>query len=351
MNKTQKQLLLTIGKKDQIYTSSQLANQCNIKKSLASYHLKTLIKNKFIREKKIGNYKNYFVTKKGLVQINIKILTPSEKADKKIVKNVVKSRPHDLRFKAKIIRSPSSWFGEKRLSFYRSVPLKNWNKLIRDVEDIIIEISPSSIVYRIDEIYNVDPDLAINQAFDMVRKVNKLLLKENPSLVLGEPQCLAVLFNQHQAIQNDPFALWCKKHGVKPIQKDIRVDNSKGWELEFTNPAIAHEQSQTYIDKYIGPIANGRLDPVKMQDDINCMGSSMMKITEGMKDMCQNLGYIFQGNTSILQHNQRVMIEITKQNKEIEKIKAGAYSHKKRKVGGVKRRKNHPFYKIMNKTH
>jgi len=280
MHKLRLKLLQLLNEKNQCYNQLELSKLLNISKQLARYHLNFLIKEKLITPKKLGCVINYQPSKLGNKIKSKKILTPSEKTLKKFY-----SRAHDLRFKCPITRRPTNW--EKQFS-WKTVPLKNWTKGIRTIEGYTVELTPKNIIYRIDELLVDDPRDAVSMGYDIVRRINRILEEENERLVLGKPFVDIVYFYGHQAIQNDPFAKWCKSKRVRVRYKDVSVDASKGKaEIEFENPALADEHATKYLS-FVNDIINDKIDLKTIDDLPHYLNAIAFKVDELKKKLDTN---------------------------------------------------------------
>lgn len=327
VNKRQKQLILHIGKRDQSYTQSKLADLISSNKKTTSYNLTQLVKHGFIKRINLGRENNYKLTGKGKNYAKSKLLTLSETPrDSKCMVD----RAHDLRIRCKIERKPDVWANACE---YKVVPMQNWNKYIRHLDGVTIEASGSSIIYRIDEIFDSDPQLALDRAFELVKNVNTYLMNENRELVLGEPECLAVVFYQHHGLQKDPFAVWCVKNNIHARYKDVRVDASDGPELEFENAFQGQEFAQRYLE-YVRDVATGEIKRedlshknlgglgVKLDELIPHLGA----MVDAQNTISQSVGQIVTGNLSVHQHNERIWAEMLKIQREfmqeIERLKS-----------------------------
>ena len=245
-------VLRLLREKDQCYTQKEIREKLKISSTLASYYLLSLEKNKLIKSLKLGRLKNYQLTKKGLNNNSPKALTLSENPRENI-----RVRSHDLRYKCGITRRPVKW---AKRSSWRTVRLKNWTKTITEAEGYIVEITTKNIVYRIKEIYGLDPEESVSEGYEIVRRINRLLLGENPKLVLGEPFVDTVYFYGHHAIQNDPFAVWCKANNISMKVKDVLVDASHGVaELEFVHPTQGDLHASRFL-KYASKVGDGSID-------------------------------------------------------------------------------------------
>ena len=291
MNKLQNRILTLLSTKDQLYTQKQISVALNTSRQIVRYHTEILKKNGLITIKKLGTIINYSLTKKGCNLIGKKSLTPSETP----LTNF-RVRAHDLRFKCVITRRPVKW---AERSSWRTVPLMNWTKKLREVHGYVIEVTTKHIIYRIDELFVDEPEDAVSEGYSIVRRINAILLSENKDLVLGEPFVDIVYFYGHHAIIGDPFAEWCKSKSVRVRYKDVVVDVSKGnSELQFINPAEGDEQARKYL-RHVSKVCAGRIDTDTLETICSAVSKSRVSRQERRPVTWAALGRLYRAVDNI----------------------------------------------------
>jgi len=132
------------------------------------------------------------------------------------------------------------------------LPLRiDWYTTIDDVE---IQKTTISLIFKIEEHYARDADAAISECHSKVLRTIRILLDKYPELKLDRYKEIKVT-RQHHAMQGDEFALWCKEHSIRLLQRRdkfgkliLQIDYSKDKipETEFKHSKKSQDHYMLY---------------------------------------------------------------------------------------------------------
>jgi len=247
-NLLDRQVLLLICLPAGFHNRKTIEEKLKVKRNTLHYSIKRLLKRELIEEHRDQDVLYYTPTKKGR-HMMFKILTGYD--------NFLSSesdRAHDLQFKIKIVKEPKNRKKWVEDGTWFSVRPHNRIDWLRTIEDIRIQKTTRNLIFYIEEYYAKDSDTAIAKSQSNVLKVIKFLLNEYPDLKLDRYMRIKVI-RQHHAMQNDEFALWCKAHGIRLLQRTdnsgnviLQIDYSKDKipETEFTHPKKSQDHYMRY---------------------------------------------------------------------------------------------------------
>jgi len=175
-------------------------------------------------------------------------------------KNELIIRTHNMRFKSKIVRAPEQ-LQEKLLksNWVEHFP-NNWTGYRKRIFNCYVLFTPKNVQYILPEIYARTSEQAIDSAVKLVLNIKESLEDEFKGFVLGKPEEVTTLMNQHYANQFDPLAL-------------------EHWKYKQTNNVtLTYKSDRLNIDFSKGVPELETVHKVHAKDDIN-------KITKFYEDM------------------------------------------------------------------
>lgn len=244
----QEKVLRILSGEQRYYTQSDIARFLKISQQRVNYHVKLLLKKQYIEVTIRSRCVNYRLTLKGtsyLQTIHIqKSLTGGDGV-----------RCHNIVFKSELFARPSDFIP---INGWRSVKVKNWEKFLKRYRDVTVEVTPSSVVFYVNEFYAKNADEGAFYAWKVVeRTINELVMEFN-GLKLGRPVCQSTILKQSYALEEDPFAKKVRKQGLSIVTPRYEVDSSNKDELEFVHALKGQEDTMKYT-KMIDAIIDGRV--------------------------------------------------------------------------------------------
>lgn len=247
-NSLDKKVLLLICLPAGFHNRGTIQKELGIKKGRLHYCIKRLLEKNLINEHRDQEILYYTPTKKGKYWM-FKILSGYDDS-----LNSENDRAHDLLFKTKILQEPTD--RKKWVEDGTWFSIKPYNRIDwwREIDGIRIQKTSKNLLFFIKEFYAKNSDIAIAECQSLVEKLIKFLLEEYPGLKLDPYKKIQIL-RQHHAMQNDEFAIWCKAHGIRLMQRTdnsgrviLQIDYSKNKipETEFLHP----KKSQDHFMRY-----------------------------------------------------------------------------------------------------
>jgi DNA-binding CsgD family transcriptional regulator len=155
-------------------------------------------------------------------------------------------RAHNIKIKYPVISMPkeNSW-----LSGWKARPMKNNTFYYNNFGNIQLQFTGKSMIVQLPILRFPSAELANMEAGRIANALMKQYERDF-ELKLGHPDWHSQIISQHHAIQHDPYAEFCRKHGISYDEDGIDVDSSqKGIpEVEFTDKKTAHIQADNYMN-------------------------------------------------------------------------------------------------------
>jgi hypothetical protein len=239
-------------------------------------------------------------------------------------------RLHDIQFCLKPIKKPTDWNNRRLLVFrdrvrnYSEWDVKGWRENIFWVEDVEVRTTPSSVLVRLQDIFQPSPVLAGNYAmsvlFRVLPKLESLLGVE-----LARPSYVNIsIGKQHHALIFNEIAKWFLERGVECRILDesgsvrVIVDDSEDLkELEAVHPRFAEDDAQKLKDLVSDVVfregllpsqAKRRIEDIDVfldrQNDLN------FKLNENLSKFLDNLLAVQEFQKKILSSNEKVLERI-----------------------------------------
>lgn len=207
----------------------------------------------------------------------------------------LQDRAHNIKVKFPIIEQP------KTLSW-----VTNWkpNKIKNNVfyhqtfGDIQITYTGKSLIFQLPILNFKSSELALAEAGRIAFSLARKYQTEVPDLKLGKEEITSQLITQHHACVNDPYALFCSKHGISYRDEvlDIDASNKQIPEIEFTDSEMSHIHHQRHVDN----IKDIVLNKAPTNKEINEQIKNILSLLEEQQKANTDTSYGLSSITNVL---------------------------------------------------
>lgn len=237
-----------LGLLEKSWTCKAIAKKVSRHRTTIQGHLKDLVKMGLAEHyKTTGGHWGFIISdfgKEYLKSGNSNVMYESEGVG---ATSWLQSRSHNVKLKVPVMRTPKNddWLNE-----WKSEPMKHHTQYRIKFGDITTLFTGKSFCFQLPVLRFESPEVAMLEAGRIGRELANKYEREVFGLKLGDPKVSSIqAITQHHAIEGDPFAKFCKRHGFTFRDENIDIDASDGTpELEFTDSEKAHIHCERYIE-------------------------------------------------------------------------------------------------------
>lgn len=215
-----------------------------------------------------------------------------------------KVRSHNLKVIVEVVDEPvGNWLDDWKVND----KMRNNVFYVTRFGDIVITYTGRSLVYQLPILNFESTAEALAECGRVADALSKKLEGDFVGLRLGSRNIKYRLISQHHAIPNDPFAVFCVKHGFSFGDGVVEVDASRKNvpELEFVSSEKAHIHHERYVEHTKDILLN---DVPKISDIVKIIRETNEQVLNNMKQ----IGLLTQSQSILTQSQLNTTSNVSK---------------------------------------